>query len=280
MSSDQTISLLVSVAVQTASLPLELTRVQGQVRYSNHSVPTPRSMPFGSEIAMKNGVSGLYVGASTMVVRSALYTLLRTNIYLPLFASAAATDKYNSVSVNQRALYSGVASGVAAFALTPLDLVLLRQQVDNTLAQPRGYAGLFDGLTKASSRSFKDLFIGANWNSAKWAIYASSMLALYDSFSEFWPRTQGEWFGNKPLAIACSSLFACAFSLPFDNIKTKLQHQTDRSYKNGADALIKSLNRAGFFDIYIGFWHYYARCTGTACATVILVDLLRNAVYD
>ena len=280
MSSDQTISLLVSVALQTASLPLELTKAQGQVRYMNHEVSTPRSMPFGSEIALKNGVSGLYVGASTMVVRSALYTLLRTNIYLPLFAGAAAKDKYNSVSVNQRSLYSAVASGVAAFALTPLDVVLLRQQVDNTLAQPRGYLGLFDGLTKAGAGQFKDLYVGAGWNSAKWAVYASSMLAFYDSFSEFWPRVQGEWFGNKPLAIATSSLFACAFSLPFDNIKTKLQYQTGGMYRNGLDALNKTIYREGFFGLYVGFWHYYARCAGVAYATVVLVDLLRNAAYD
>ena len=280
MSADQAINLLVSVFLQTVSLPLELTKVQAQVNYQNQQVSTPRPMVFGSALAIQKGVSGLYIGSSTMAVRAGLYTLLRTNIYLPLFAGAASKDKYNTVSVNQRSFYSGVASGVAAFVLTPLDLVLLRQQADNNLSQPRGYSGLIDGLNKASNGNYRLLFTGASWNSAKWAIYASSLLACYDSFSEFWPRVQGEWMGSGPLAIACSTLVACGLSLPFDNIKTKLQFQTGKTYLNGASALSKTFVKEGFFGFYVGFWHYYARCTGVAYATVLLVDYLRNAVYD
>jgi len=98
---------------------------------------------------------------------------------------------------------------------------------------------------------------------------------VYDYFSEFWPRVQGQFFMNKPLTVISASLLATALSLPFDNIKSKLQHQTTDFYKSGADCFRKTCTREGFMGLYVGYWHYFARSSVMGISSIYLIDSLR-----
>lgn len=280
MSSDQFISVFTDVVVNVALLPLEYSKVQAQVRYMNHKTETPRPLVFAREAISANGVNGVYVGAGAMVARSALYNVIRGGIYASLLTDSNARDKYRTTSTIDRTWFSGLAAGLAAFIVTPFDLVLLRQQTDNQLATSRGYSGLIDGLTKASSNNAKHLFTGASLNSLKFGVYAATMMSVYDLASEFWPRIQGEFVFNKVLSITSATLFATFLSMPFDNIKTKLQHQDTRYYRNAADCFNKTLAREGFFGLYVGYWHYFARTTAACISINFLIQQFRSLAYD
>jgi hypothetical protein len=280
MSSDQSVNILVPVAVYTSLLPFDFTKVIGQVKYMNQTVSNPRSSVFASMIALNKGASSLYTGASTMMVRAATYSIMRSNIYITLFTYSAANDKYKSVSTNMRSFYSGLASGITAFVLTPLDLIILRQQTDHVSKNPRGYKGLFDGIDKGGKNGYRHLYVGATLNFARWSVYASTLMAVYDSFSEFWPRVLGQFCANTALAIGCASFFACAFSMPFDNLKTKMQFQSDGMYKNASYALSRTLAREGFFGLYVGFWHYYMWSAASAYLITQLVGAGRRLAND
>lgn len=276
MSTDLTISALVAAGVNLATLPLDYSKVQAQVRYMNHKVETPRPLLFAREVVSVKGLSGVFVGSGTMGARAVLYSLLRFGIYSPLANNSASKDRYNTTTITARTFYSGLASAVAGFALTPLDLVLVRQQTDNLLSSPRGYRGMIDGLQKASLPSAGQLYTAATMNALKWGVFASTMMSVYDYFSEFWPRVQGEFFLNKSLSVLTATLFATLFAMPFDNIKTKLQHQTTDYYKSGADCFKKSCTREGFMGLYVGYWHYYARTSVIGISSIYLIDYLRN----
>lgn len=280
MSSDQTISVFTDVVVNVALLPLEYSKVQAQVRYMNHKVETPRPLVFAREAISSNGVYGVYVGAGAMAARSAVYSIIRGGIYANMVTNSNAKDKYGTTSTLGRAWFSGLAAAVAAFVVTPFDLVLLRQQTDNQLASSRGYTGLIDGLSKASANNAKKLFTGASLNSLKYGVYASTMMSVYDLATEFWPRIQGEFVFNKTLSILSATLFATMLSMPFDNIKTKLQHQDSNYYRSGSDCFNKTVAREGFLGLYVGYWHYFAR-TSVACISInFLIQQFRSLAYD
>ena len=120
------------------------------------------------------------------------------------------------------------AGGFGSFIGTPCDLVLVRMQADSTLppAERRNYKNVFD----AFGRIVREEGITSCWNGATPTIFRAmalnvAMLVTYDEAKERLTARFGKG-RDKPILFAASMLSACATStasLPFDNIKTKLQ---------------------------------------------------------
>lgn len=280
MSADFILGGIAYTTAQLATLPFDFMKAQAQVRYANHMTANSRPLHFGREAISVGGLSRLFVGADALIARALIYNSMRGALFVELTRSQAAKDRYKSVPTWLRTTDQCFAAAIGGFFATPFDLVLLRMQTDNNLANPRGYRSLLDGLTKASAGGTSDLFIGGSANSMKWAGLVLGAFSVYDYFIEFWPRVLGEVFYNKALALSMAAFSGCALSMPFDNIKTKLQYQHGKAnYKSFGDCFNKTLAREGFYGLYVGFWHYYTRYTVGALATIWLVDSLRSSYY-
>lgn len=95
------------------------------------------------------------------------------------------------------------------------------------------------------------------------------MIGPYDMMQERVWNVWGESILAKPIAILWASIFGAAFSLPFDNLKTRMQNQF-------ADPKLNRLTYKGVYDAakqaYVvekmwftpGFYTYYAKTVAYA----------------
>lgn len=123
-----------------------------------------------------------------------------------------------------------LAGGIGSIFGTPADLVLIRMQSDSTLPleQRRNYKNVFD----AFRRIVREEGVLSCWKGATPTVVRAmslnlGMLVSYDESKE---RLQ-KYLGKNPntvwfLSSLISGGIAATMSLPFDNVKTKLQKQT------------------------------------------------------
>ena len=278
MSSGETVSgLICYAAAQVGTQFFDYTKVQAQIEGVNKSSTTARPVVLAREVISKLGFRQMWIGYDALVCRAFVYNYARIKMYQTFFERSASKDKYHSVSIEKRALYGAIAAGTAGFIASPFDLILLRKQVDHTLEQPRNYGSVFKAITQAGEKSFKDLWVASIPNSLKYGSMAWVMIQIYDSTIEFFPRIWGDVFFNKLAAVAVTSVFGTIASLPFDNVKTKLQWQpTGGQYKGFGDCWCKTLARETVFGFYTGFWFYTARNFFSAMGVIVLVNFSRG----
>jgi len=87
---------------------------------------------------------------------------------------------------------------------------------------------------------------------------------------------------TRLFASTCAGFFCSAFSLPFDNLKTKLQKMKKNPktglypYKNVMDAFFKTISREGVMKLWVGFPTFYVRIAPHAMITLLTVDFLNR----
>lgn len=278
MSGDLIIGGITAVTMGVSTQFLDYTKVLAQVHSTNHPVANLRPLLSARQDISAHGFKQMWVGYEAMAYRSFIYLYIRGSIYTSLFETKASTDRYHSVSTMNKTFFSIVAGAVGGFLANPFDLILLRKQVDHTLENPRGYTTTIDAVKKiAAEGNLNKLWTGSVANSAKYGMLAFGMFPVFESMAEFLPRIWGEVFFSKYMAIAAASVVGAFTSMPFDNVKTKLQRQVNGGeYKNFTDCFIKTMARENFLGAYVGFWFYAFRIFLMSSGTVIMVDSLRR----
>ena len=108
------------------------------------------------------------------------------------------------------------------------------------------------------------------------------MMASYDEFKEIWSKYFDLDKENKKIRLlssAMSGVVCSLMSLPFDNVKTKLQKMNklpngSYPYSGVSDCLFKSIRREGFFGLWVGYPTYYFRVAPHAMtALLVLMDI-------
>lgn len=107
------------------------------------------------------------------------------------------------------------------------------------------------------------------------------MLGPYDQAKEILQKNFGNFQGIGPCSSLIAAFFACVFSLPFDNVKTKYQKMVKGAdgkypYVNFADCFSKSLKNEGFFGLYVGFPTYLLRIGPHVVITLLATDYLNS----
>lgn len=189
------------------------------------------------------------------------------------------------MSAFQKATASLVAGGLGSFVGNPADLCLVRMQADSTLpaAERRNYTGVGNALTRiVKEEGVTSLWKGAVPTMTRAISLNIAMMVSYETAKEqIVDRT-----GRKPTEIyvqLCASMMSafCTafFSLPFDNIKTKMQKQKANAagelpYKSMPDCFAKSLAKEGVTGFWAGLPTYYFRVGPHA-----VIVLLSSEVY-
>jgi len=94
--------------------------------------------------------------------------------------------------------------------------------------------------------------------------------------------TFGDTVANRPIALLLASLVATVVTLPFDNIKTRMQIAFPKAemnrinYTSFRDVIVKASFIEGYKWWLVGFYAYYIKVYAYAAVTLFSMDLITH----
>lgn len=268
--------------------PIDIVKVRIQVR---GEAGNANLSPFDvvKELKAEAGVKGFYRGLDSALVRQMTYTTTRFGVYLNVSQSMQKKlPEGQNLSFGQKSLASLIAGATGAFVGNPADLALIRMQADSTLPadQRRHYKNVGDAFVRiAREEGVTTLWKGVGPTMVRAMALNFGMLGPYDQAKE----VMGKFFGpgNRATnlsASACAGFLAAFLSLPFDNVKTKLQRMKKLPdgtwpYKGMLDCAVKTVAKEGPLGFYTGFPTYYFRIAPHCMLVLLIGDILKSLLY-
>ena len=267
----------------TVIQPIDFVKVQIQVR-SEMGVKNLNPFSITKSIYKETGtIKTFYRGLDSALLRQALYTSTRLGLFYNLKDRIVKkTGKEPSMFSNVvMSLFSGA---VGSLVGNPADLALVRMQSDNNLPpqERRNYKNVGDALI----RTVREEGVLTLWRgSLPTIVRAMSMnFSLLVPFEET-KKLLSPYIENTRLRAITASLIAgaCAtvLSLPFDNVKTKLQKMKKSPdgtfpYKGVLDCIMKTAQHEGAGRLWVGINTYYVRVAPHAVISLLTNEFLRN----
>lgn len=238
----------------------------------------------------EGGLKGFYKGIDSALLRQAVYATLRLGIYFNLtdYIKKHVNDGAN-LSAFQKVYCSLSAGAIGSFIGNPCDLSLVRMQADSTLppADRRNYKHVFDAFSRITrEEGVKALWNGATPTIARAMALNMSQLVTYEEAKERITKMMGK--GHDMAIMFTASMIAAiatsTASLPFDNIKTKLQKMKrlpDGSfpYKGFIDCGYKTVANEGILGFWAGLPTYYFRVGPHSIITLLSAELFRKMMF-
>lgn len=169
----------------------------------------------------------------------------------------------------QKIYSSLLAGGIGSIVGTPADLVLIRMQSDATLPieKRRNYKNVFDAFSRiVSQEGFLSLWKGCTPTVVRAMSLNLGMLVSYDESKERLEKFLGKERANTiwVLSSLISGGIAATMSLPFDNVKTKMQKMTKNPdgtfpYKSLLDCAYKTAKNESILGFWAGLPTYIVR---------------------
>lgn len=261
--------------------PIDMVKVRIQLRGESLSKTSP--LDVAKEIYAQGGVKGFYKGLDSALLRQAIYASLRIGIYYTL-NDKMADPATGEASPTARALNSLIAGAIGSAIANPCDLALVRMQSDMTLPeeQRRNYRNVFHAFQSIlKDEGFMDLYRGCSPTVARAMALNISMLFTYDIVKK---QLESMWGKGKFTTFSStfvSGIFVAVCSLPFDNMKTKLQKQTkDKDgkymYQNLRDCFKKTIAREGVTGLWTGLPTFYMRVAPHAMFTLMFAEFFKG----
>lgn len=265
---------------------MDMIKVRIQLRSESGGSTSPISV--AKEVYNIGGVKEFYRGLDSALLRQVVYGTLRLGIYFNL-TEYIKKERNNgeNLSVLQRAGASLVAGSLGSFVGNPCDLALVRMQADSTLpeAERRNYKNVMDAFSRiVSEEGVTALWRGAIPTMTRAVALNMSMLVSYDTAKDIATKSMGPDASPTAINFGSSMIAAVATavgSLPFDNIKTKMQKQKANAegvmpYKNMADCFAKSMAKEGLTGFWAGLPTYYFRVGPHAIITLMAAEQYRK----
>ena len=212
-------------------LPLDMIKVRIQI--SSEAGEKARG-PI--EIAKKiyrneGGIRAFYRGLDSALLRQATFTSLRLGLFTNLGDLVKRTKNKKTLSLAEKSYCSLAAGGIAAFIDTPLDLSLVRMQADKTL--PAELQRKYRNVIHAFVSVVREEGVIKLWNGAPPTVCRAmaanfAMLTTYEEAKERLEKAIGKGKRVPFLSGAIAGITAATVSLPFDNVKTKIQKMRAR----------------------------------------------------
>lgn len=163
---------------------------------------------------------------------------------------------------------------------------MVRLQADSTLpeAERRNYKNVGDALKRiVSDEGVTALWKGAVPTMLRAVSLNCAMLVTYDTVKESLTTSMKD---SSPFTIQVTSSMVAAVavavcSLPFDNVKTKLQKQKPNpdgsvAYKGVPDCFTKSIAKEGVTGLWAGLPTYYFRVGPHSIITLLAAEQFRR----
>jgi solute carrier family 25 oxoglutarate transporter 11 len=264
--------------------PIDFVKVQIQVK-SEMGAKDLGPIKIAKQIYKETGsLKTFYRGLDSALLRQAVYTSTRLGLFYDIQDYLKKQSPTHEVSAFKNACASLFAGAVGSFVGNPADLSLVRMQSDNNLPanERRNYKNVFDALI----RTVKEEGIFTLWRGSFPTVVRAMMMnfSLLVPFEEtkklLAPYIKKEQ--NKAIiASMISGIAACFLSLPFDNVKTKLQKMKKGPdgklpYKGIIDCIYKTSHKEGVLRLWVGISTYYVRVAPHAVISLVTNDFLRR----
>lgn len=269
--------------------PIDIVKVRLQVRGEAQS---KNLSPFdvAREIRAEGGMKNFYKGLDSALVRQMTYTTTRFGVYLNVsqYMQDNLPEGQKNLSFGQKCLASLLAGATGAFVGNPADLALIRMQADNTLPpdQRRHYKNVGDAFVRiCREEGVLELWKGVGPTMVRAMALNLGMLGPYDQAKEMLAPVLGaNSMSNQLAASACAGFLAAFLSLPFDNMKTKLQRMKKGPdgtypYRGMIDCGLKTIAKEGPLGFYTGFPTYYVRIAPHSMLVLLIGDVLKKLLY-
>lgn len=282
------IGTVASCSATSIIQPIDTLKVRLQIASEQRGMSggVRESMPsVASRVFREEGIRALYKGLPAALFRQATYGTIRIGVYRTLADREMKINK--SISLAKRLAYSLIGGGVGSFFGNPFDVALVRFQSDHTLPieQRRNYKSLPNALVRMYTEEGLLIFWkGYLINFMRACAMTSAMFTVNDEVKHLInvARKIEKPDQKSNLAAAAISGVACSFcSLPFDNIKTKIQKMKvlpDGSlpYSGILDCFGKTFKREGIQGFWSGYGTYYFRVAPHAMVVLIMENLLHK----
>jgi solute carrier family 25 oxoglutarate transporter 11 len=266
--------------------PVDYVKVQIQIR----SEMGPKGGSLGpiailKETIAKQGARTLYAGLDSALLRQVLYTSTRLGVFYQL------TDRYNKKNNKKppfltNVFFSILCGAVGATVGNPADLCLIRMQADSNLPpeQRRNYKNVVDALSRTvKEEGFFSLWRGSGPTVIRAMVMNFALLVPFEETKKLLiPYVDSTRMRSIYAAMVAGAL-GSFLSLPFDNVKTKLQKMKKNPdgtypYKGVLDAIVKTANNEGYKKLWVGLNTFYWRIAPHVIITFVTVDALRNVL--
>jgi len=263
--------------------PIDFLKVQIQVK-SEMGVKNLNPFTITRDIYKQKGIGVFYKGLDSALLRQMVYTSTRLGLFYNLkdYLTRRSGGKAPSMFVNS--CTSLVAGAVGAFAGNPADLALIRIQSDSNLpaAERRNYKNVFDALWRTiREEGLLTLWRGSTPTICRAMAMNFSLLVPFEEAK----RLLKPYVKAEKMRAICASMIsgaaATVLSLPFDNVKTKLQKMKKGPdgkfpYKGVLDCFMKTAQTEGIGKLWVGVNTYYIRVAPHAVISLVTNDFLRQ----
>lgn len=267
----------------TVIQPIDCVKVQIQIRSEQGGRNLSPFTVAKDIFAERKSLKPFYAGLDSALLRQAVYTSTRLGLFYTF--KDKYTKKYGHAPGNFLNAIASLSSGaIGAFVGNPADLSLVRMQSDLNLPKQdrRNYKNVFDALIRTvKEEGILTLWRGSTPTICRAMAINFSLLVPFEAFKKqlqpYIPDIRYRTFASSMIAGVC----ACVLSLPFDNVKTKLQKMKklpngQLPYSGVIDCITKTATREGALKLWVGIGTFYFRVAPHAIISLVTNDFLRS----
>ncbi len=261
--------------------PMESIKTIIQLKSEMKEKATIRSV--FAERVKAEGVGCLYRGLPAALMRQFFFAAIRLGLYFNIADYIKAKQNKPALSLLESTVTALGAAAVGISSVMPFDVIFVRFQAENAIPkeQRRGYTGLFNALSRiAKEEGTATLWRGVAPAIARGMALNFGMLVPYDKCKAFLAPYFGYTRKNYLLSSAIAGLAASFCSLPFDNMKVRLQRMKlnpdgTKPYKGVIDCFAKCAKNEGVRSWWAGFLPFYFVIGSHSMLALLISDALR-----
>lgn len=262
--------------------PIDTIKVRMQVYSEAHAGKSTSTINLMRSVIANEGAMSLYKGLDSSLMRQAIYGTARLGIYKYIYNTIQ--KEKGQVSFFDKTWASLLGGFLASIIGNPFDVALVRFQADMTLPPQdrRNYKNVFDAIARmVREEKAVSLFRGLSGNVSRAMAMNLGSIACFDQMKEMLNASFGTKDSNQARLIASmGSSVVCAYlSLPFDNVKVKLQKMKigadgKKPYSGFFDCLKKSITNEKVIGLWSGHRAYALKVIPHAIIVLLLQDYL------